>query len=57
MTDQALRRRVLARGLARDLDDREAALVTGAGAHHSKEILNCETCVTCVGGSVDLADE
>ncbi len=57
MTEKSLKRRVLGRSIARELDAREAELVTGAGTSYSKDLLNCETCVTCFGGSVDLSDE
>ncbi|GIX17784.1 MAG: hypothetical protein KatS3mg119_1970 [Rhodothalassiaceae bacterium] len=49
------RARVLGRQLARPLNGREVAMVSGAGQPYEKGLLNCESCITCVGGKVDIA--
>lgn len=48
-------KRLLGRNLARPLSQREVAMVSGGGQPYNKGLLNCETCITCVGGKVDIA--
>lgn len=51
------RKRVLGRAVARQLSEREVAMVSGAGGPYDKELIGCETCVTCYGGKFDLQSE
>ncbi len=51
------RARVLGRRLARELTVQEIAMISGGGRPYDKELLNCETCVTCVGGKVDIGND
>ncbi len=49
--------RVLGRRVARELTKKEVALVSGAGGPYDKELIGCETCITCYGGKFDLQNE
>ena len=50
-------KRVLGRVVARQLSQREVAMVSGAGGSYDKELVGCETCITCYGGKFDLQSE